>query len=228
MPSEIPVSVRACLIRVGDVEQVNFAAGLDSTLTNIWSFRYELPRRLRAFRRLRQEVAQFAAATWVAEFAQRLGLDLADALAGDVEGLPDLFQRVRASILAGRSAFPGLRARAVPSSPRMVCSCSLSICIDVASIGPGRFSSSMKSESSLLSSLPTGLSRDIGSCEMLMMRRTLVIARRILRSSCGGSGAFRFACRRGWRRHPSVSMTSISSASSSSVGSRPNSCIILR
>ena len=37
---------------------------------------------------------EFARARGVAELAQGLGFDLADALAGDLEALPDLFQRV--------------------------------------------------------------------------------------------------------------------------------------
>src|SRR5690554_8126473 len=41
-----------------------------------------------------EEAAQVIAAGWMTQLAQGLGLDLTDSLAGDVELLADLFQRV--------------------------------------------------------------------------------------------------------------------------------------
>src|SRR5579884_1048507 len=49
--------------------------------------------------RLVQVVLQLAAAAWMAQLAQSFGLDLADALAGDVELLAHLFQRAAAPIV---------------------------------------------------------------------------------------------------------------------------------
>ena len=46
-----------------------------------------------------QEIPQFLAAAGVAELAQGLGFDLADAFTGDVELLADLLQRAGASVL---------------------------------------------------------------------------------------------------------------------------------
>ena len=46
-----------------------------------------------------QEIPQFLAAAGVAELAQGLGFDLADAFTGDVELLADLLQRAGAAIL---------------------------------------------------------------------------------------------------------------------------------
>ena len=45
------------------------------------------------------------------ELDQRLGLDLADALAGDAERLADLFERARMAVRRGRSAARGRGAR---------------------------------------------------------------------------------------------------------------------
>ena len=50
-------------------------------------------------------------------------------------------------------------------------------------------SSSMKSPSELLSSLPTGISSDIGSCETRLMRRTLAAARFSARFCMGFNGS---------------------------------------
>src|SRR3954464_12328786 len=49
--------------------------------------------------RLIEVPPQLAAVGWVAQLAQRLGLDLPDALAGDAELAPDLLQRAEAAIL---------------------------------------------------------------------------------------------------------------------------------
>src|SRR3990172_12346994 len=45
-----------------------------------------------------QEAPQLLGARGMAQLAQRLGLDLADALAGDREILPDFFERVLAAV----------------------------------------------------------------------------------------------------------------------------------
>ena len=46
-----------------------------------------------------QEILELLAAAGVAQLAQRLGLDLADALARDVELLADLFERTGTAVL---------------------------------------------------------------------------------------------------------------------------------
>src|SRR6185369_601052 len=48
---------------------------------------------------LLEVVLQLAAARWVTQLAQRLRLDLTDALARDVELAADLFERARAPVL---------------------------------------------------------------------------------------------------------------------------------
>ena len=48
---------------------------------------------------LDEEVAEAAAAGWVSELSQGLGLYLADALTGDTELSPDLFQCAAAAII---------------------------------------------------------------------------------------------------------------------------------
>lgn len=53
---------------------------------------------LGAGRRLPQVLAQLVAAGGVAQAAERLGLDLADAFAGHAEGLADLFERERGAV----------------------------------------------------------------------------------------------------------------------------------
>src|SRR2546426_12414442 len=55
------------------------------------------PRRHHIRSRL-EKAPELLRARWVPELAQRLGLDLSDALAGDPEGLPDLLQRVLATV----------------------------------------------------------------------------------------------------------------------------------
>src|SRR5205814_6546547 len=52
----------------------------------------------RGSERLLQVVLELAAPGWVAQLAQRLGLDLADALTGDVEFLADLLERPGAAV----------------------------------------------------------------------------------------------------------------------------------
>jgi len=52
-----------------------------------------------AHNRLLQIVAELFGAGGVAELAQRLGLDLADALSGDVELAADLFEGAAAAVL---------------------------------------------------------------------------------------------------------------------------------
>src|SRR5438874_2305454 len=52
----------------------------------------------RGSERLLQVVLELAASGWVAQLAQRLGLDLADALTGDVEFLADLLERPGAAV----------------------------------------------------------------------------------------------------------------------------------
>ena len=47
----------------------------------------------------------------MAQLAQRLGLDLSDALAGDREVLADLLERVLAAVRRGRSAAAALSPR---------------------------------------------------------------------------------------------------------------------
>src|SRR5438552_14136902 len=49
-------------------------------------------------RRLLQVVAQLLRAGWMAQLAERLGLDLADALTRDAEPLADLFQRALVAV----------------------------------------------------------------------------------------------------------------------------------
>ena len=48
---------------------------------------------------LDEEVAEAAAAGWVSELTQGLGLDLADALTGDAELSPDLFEGAATAII---------------------------------------------------------------------------------------------------------------------------------
>src|SRR3989442_5216413 len=55
------------------------------------------PRRHHTRSRL-EKAPELLRARWVPELAQRLGLDLSDALAGDREVLPDLLQRVLATV----------------------------------------------------------------------------------------------------------------------------------
>ena len=62
--------------------------------------------------RLLEVVAQLLGAGGVAQLAQRLGLDLADPLAGHAELPPDLLQRPRRGRRPGRSAAPAPAARA--------------------------------------------------------------------------------------------------------------------
>ncbi len=75
--------------------------------------------------------------------------------------------------------------------------CSLSNCLEVASYGEGAVVSWIKSPKCESSSSPTGVSKDVGSCETLIISRTFATS------------------------------TSKTKATSSGVGSLPNSCINL-
>ena len=52
-----------------------------------------------------EEIFELLAAAGMAELTQRLGLDLADALACDIELLADLFKRARTAVLDAEAEF---------------------------------------------------------------------------------------------------------------------------
>ena len=72
-----------------------------------------------------QEIPQFLAAAGVAELAQGLGFDLADALARDVELLADLFERAGTAVLDAEAQLQDFSSRGVRvESTSTSCSCS--------------------------------------------------------------------------------------------------------
>ena len=133
------------------------------------------------------------------QLPERLGLDLADAFAGDRKLLADLFQTYGRCSCRCRSACAARAPRAGSGSPAHVGRGSRGGWPWIAaSTGSTAFLSSMKSPKWLSSSSPIGVSRLIGSLAIF----------RTLRTFSSGMPSF--------------------SANSSGVGSRPISCSIWR
>ena len=113
-------------------------------------------------RALVEEVAQALRLAVALQLGHRLGLDLADALAGEAELLADLLQRARLPVLEAEAQLDDL-ALALASAGRATwLSSSLCMISLTASSGTMASSSSMKSPSCESPSSPTGLSRLTG------------------------------------------------------------------
>ena len=117
------------------------------------------------------EVAQAGHVAKALQLGQRLGFDLADALAGDAELPADLFEGARLLAVKAETQLDdlALTVREALEDLRQLLPLMIS---STASTGVTASSSSMKSPSCESSSSPTGVSRLTGSWLILMISRT--------------------------------------------------------
>ena len=125
------------------------------------------------------------------QFPQRFRFDLADALAGHAKFLSHFFQRPRAPILQPKAQFQHFALAVAQTFQHILHLFFQQLRVMPGLPDPGTDSSSIKSPSEELSSLPMGISSDMGSCAIFKMRRILAAARLSLRSR---SGSMDFVC----------------------------------